>query len=141
MATTDIPQWIKYLNIKNFKGIFSRDTIQNCTRKGFYIINLDDLQGPGNHWTSFNVKPHIIEYFDSFGLRPPEELKMFANKLGVNYVYNSSHYQIMLSVLCGYYCIYWIKEINKGKTYYEAINVFKFLNTYLNELFIINYFM
>ena len=40
---------MKYLKIKNFNGVFSRDQIQDQNKKGYYIINMDDRQGPGTH--------------------------------------------------------------------------------------------
>ena len=107
---------------------------------GFYVINLDDNQGPGTHWVALSVKPFIIKYFDSFGLICPEEIVRLSNILRVYYLYNSMQYQDLASVLCGYYCIYWINELNKGKTYYGTIRAFK-ANTKFNERFIESYFM
>ena len=88
-----------------------------------------------------HIKPQIIEYFDSFGLNCPNEIVNLSNELEVNYMYNSTHYQDIVCVLCGYYCIYWINEFNKGKMYYDVIKPFSHTDTKYNELFIENYFI
>ena len=90
ISAINIENWMKYLNIKNFQGVYSRDEVINCTKKGFYVINLDINIGPGTHWVAMNIKPNIIEYFD---INCPQEVVHLSNKFGVNYVYNSSHYQ------------------------------------------------
>ena len=63
------------------------------------IINLDSNNGPGTHWVcyvdSFN--------FDPFGLPPPENI-LFIKR------YNTSQYQKKISVLCGYFCLFFIKK-------------------------------
>ena len=132
---------MKYVKIKNFHGVYSRDKIINCTKEGFYVVNLDDNKGPGTHWVGLHIKPNIIEYFDSFGLNCPEKIICLSTILGVNYLYNSTQYQDVLSVLCGYYCIYWINELNKGKTYYNTVKVFDSIDTKFNEQLIRGYFM
>ena len=131
----DIENWMKYLNMKNFQGVYSRDKVKNCTKEGFYVINLDDSYGPGTHWVAMCIKPDIIGYIDSFGLRPPEEVVQLSNVLGFNYIYNSSQYQDISSVLCGYYCIYWINESYKGKSYYDVIKVLDHSDRKFNKIF------
>ena len=141
LSGIDIERWMKYLRINKFNGVFSKDKIQNCTQKGFYIINLDDETGLGTHWTALNIKPHTIEYFESFGLNCPQEVVVLSDKLGVNYIYKSSQYQEISPVLCGYYCIYLTNELSKSKTYYKKIKAIDIRDTRFNEQFIINYFI
>ena len=57
-----------------------------------------------------------------------------------NIIYNNSQYQNNYSVLCGYYCLYFINERNKGKTLYQIFKPFSLTNTLFNEEFIIYYF-
>ena len=92
ISNFDIINWVRYLRIKNFNGVLSRDKIDGQTKKGYYIMNLDDGKGPGTHWVGLKISPKIIEYFDSL-----------SNKLKSNYIYNSTQYQDLKSVLCGYY--------------------------------------
>ena len=73
--------------------------------------------GPGTHWVVMNIKKNIIEYFDSFGLNCPEEVIEVSSRLGVNYLYNSTQYQDLMSVLWGYYCLYDMSERSRRKTF------------------------
>ena len=104
-------------------------------------MNIDDNTGPGTHWVVMYIKPNIIEYFDSFGLNYPEEVIHLSDILRVNYLYNSSQFQNFNSVVCGYYCLYWINELYKGKSYYDLIKTFKRKDANYNEQLIKNYFM
>lgn len=140
ISSHEILKWMKYLKIKNFNGVFSRDQIQYQIKKGYYVINLDDSYGPGTHWVVLYLKPDIIEFFDSFGLICPEEVIHLSNIVGLNYIYNSTQYQNLISVLCGYYCIYFINKSHKGKQYYDVIKPFSHRDTEYNEQLIKNYF-
>ena len=140
LSNHDLVSWIKYLKIKNFNGVFSRDQIQDQNKKGYHIINMDDRQGPGTHWVVMNIQTNIIEYFDSFGLNCPMEVVYLSNNLRLNYIYNSTQYQNLFSVLCGYYCISYIHESHKGKQYYDIIEPFSHTNTNYNKQLITNYF-
>ena len=100
--------WIKYLKIphKVFRGVISRDQIILIDESGYYIANLNDSTQPGSHWVVINVKANKpLEYFDSFGLDAPNEVIELSDRLGVNYIYNSTQYQDLNSVLCGYWCL------------------------------------
>ena len=59
-----------------FGGVYAKDEIKTGMIKPnyFYIINLDDYNSPqnGTHWTAFYYHNKKIEYFDSYGLPPPE---------------------------------------------------------------------
>ena len=75
LTNFDLFNCIKYLKIQKFNKVISREEISEIKKNGFYIINLDDLQNSGTHWVVVNNKPKLIEYFDSFGMSYPEELK------------------------------------------------------------------
>ena len=64
-----------------------------------------------------NIKKNVIEYFDSFGLNCQEEVIEVSSRLAVNYLYISTKYQGLMSILCGYYCLYYTNERSKRKTY------------------------
>ena len=81
-------KWVKRLDIKHFRGIYSRDGLPKKIRKECGIINLDDISGPGTHWVCYrninggSASPQnppaawsgVIEYFDPFGLIMPNEV-------------------------------------------------------------------
>lgn len=72
-----------------------------------YIINLDSLGIQGTHWVCCmpSHKKKELWYFDSFVMLYPHEYEMRAKKEDVNVIYNTTPYQDLLSVQCGYYCL------------------------------------
>ena len=113
----------------------------NCTKNGFDIINLDAYTDSGTHWVAIHVKNDLIPYFDFCALNCTQEVVDLSDKLGVNYVYNSSQRQDLLSVLCGYHSIYGINEVHKYRSYFETVRLFDQRNTIFNKKFIMDYFM
>ena len=73
-------------------------------------------------------------------MKPPEEFKELCHNLGKRYIYNSSKYQHIKSLLCGYFCLYYIKESENGKSCYEILFPFSKKDSKINELLIIKYF-
>ena len=142
--------WVKFLKItpKSFRGVISRDQIRSIrsdlidrgSKNLYYIVNLNDSTQPGSHWVVINVKPNIIEYFDSFGLNAPHEVVELSHTLGLNYIYNSTQYQDLNSVLCGYWCLYFVNESQKGRSYYDILKPFSHTDTQFNERMIVDYF-
>ena len=130
-------KWIKYLEIPNFKGIYSRD--ENMLKNHSpCIINLDSYENVGTHWVCC-VPSHDksnIWYFDSFGMGYPEEFKSGGKPI----IYNSSQYQNIKSVLCGYYCLYFLHQWSMNKDFYDILKPFSLSNTMYNEKLIKNYF-
>ena len=138
--------WINFLKVKSFRGVISRDQIalidnpKNCD-SGYYIVNLNDSTQPGSHWVVIHVKKYgPLEYFDSFGLNAPMELVELSSRLGLNYLYNSTQYQDLNSVLCGYWCLYFVNESRKGRSYYDILRPFSHTDTQFNERLIVEYF-
>ena len=97
------------------------------------IINLDDLEGPGTHWvTCYPSKDlKVLYYFDSFGMPFPEEYKARAKTDNVKVIHNIYHQNIK-SLLCGYYCMYFLNEMNKGKSFLEMLKRFSLTDTMYN---------
>ena len=96
---------------------------------------MDNNSGVGTHWVAMKLTKDTVMYFDSFGLPPPEEIR----QLRENYIYNSSQYQKNTSVLCGYYCIYFINELSKNKRFSELLKPFSMTNYDINEDYIKSY--
>jgi len=81
LSNFDLNNWCRYLNIP-IKGIFSRNQ-----RKPLHhspcIINMDDFGSIGTHWVCcWKAKNGDHEYFDSFGLPPPDEWEQELKKMG-----------------------------------------------------------
>lgn len=112
---------VKYLKIKNFRGVFLRDLLPSRPRKSNEcgILNLDDSDGPGTHWVAWSKrKPAATIYFDSYGLPPPKEI---VDYLGPIY-YNTESLQPTGQVFCGHLCLYLLKKLSDGNDFQEIIN-------------------
>ena len=145
LSKINLLQWVKQLGIKYFRGIYSRDNLpQKIHRLETGIINLDDSTGGGSHWICYrNVAEQCCEYFDSFGLIMPSEIKNYLKTSGKKMVYSSDEIQERDSVLCGYWCLYYLLERQKGRSLLDVIHnpKFSFTDQMINHQFLINYFM
>ena len=136
MSNFEIMNWVKNVKIKNFKGIISK--VKNISGQCF-IINLDDTEGPGTHWVAVKISKDYINVFDSFGLQPPQELVNLCYTFNKLYKYESNQFQDLSSILCGYYCLYFLKEFN-GNNYFNVVKKFDYNKYKKNERYIMNYF-
>ena len=100
--------WVKELKIKHFDGDFSKESRQDNNNCG--IINLDSNNGPGTHWACYVD----YFYFDPFGLPPPGNIHFIKR-------YNTLQYQKKISVLCGYFCLFFIKKFQDGNSIYDIL--------------------
>ena len=144
MSNIDLLNWVKKLGIHYFRGIFSRDSLPTkILQNEVGIINLDTQLGPGTHWVAYrNVDPTHSEYFDSFGLMMPDEVKTYLITSEKQIFYSGDEIQERDSVLCGYWCLYYLLERQKGIPMLSVIHNAKFnMNDQtVNHIFIINYF-
>ena len=62
-----------------------------------------------------NVDKQYCEYFDLFGLIMPNEIKNYLKTSRKKMVYSSDEIQERDSVLCGYWCLYYLLERQKGR--------------------------
>ena len=106
------------------------------------IINLDDLGNQGTHWICCFPQDEFLNYFDSFGMPYPEEYAKRAKKDNLQIIYNTTQYQELTSVLCGYYCLFVLhRAMVFNENYINILKVFNEKNQKYNEKFIKNYFI
>jgi len=118
----------------DFIGVFAHDELPEITNEKKYsmIINYNNHDESGSHWVCICNNT----FFDSFGVVPSTIIQKFIrrNNGGKEIPYNSHQLQNELSVLCGYWCIVYIKMINKGYSQYDATHkLFSLTNTIHNE--------
>lgn len=94
----------------------------------------------GSHWVCTFVRHGVINYFDSFGMPPFQELVNHAKKNNLTLLYKSNQIQNLMTTTCGYFCLYFLNEMNKGNTYFDLLSVFDINDTMKNERFIEHYF-
>jgi hypothetical protein len=106
-------------------NILMRDEMDEINKDGFYIINLDNSNGTGTHWTSLFYHPLNSYYFDSYGFVAPLEVEQKIKP----YKYNDAEIQDFNSKACGYYALALIKVLNdktnKEVAFKEFLRLFK----------------
>ena len=143
LTNYDLKNWVKQLGIKHFRGVFSKDVLPTQIKnKECGIVNLDNHIGPGTHFVAYRNIDRFCEYFDSFGLMMPSEVKKYMATSGKQLEYSGDEIQERDSVLCGYWCLYYLLERQKGRSILDTIHNSKFdmSDTSVNHRFIINYF-
>ena len=104
-----------------------------------YILNLDEYESIGTHWIVFYVNYNSLTYFDSFGVEhiPKEIRKIIGNK---NILENTYRIQAYDSIICRYFCIWFIDFILKSKSLLEYTNLFSPNDYEKNDKIILKYF-
>ena len=84
LSNYDLIKWCKYLNIP-INDVLSRDeNVPHNHRQALFIYNLEPSYMSGSHWVATYVKDKVINYFDSFGLPPFQEIVNHARKKEFN---------------------------------------------------------
>jgi hypothetical protein len=111
-------------DVKIFVGVYFRDNLpKKPLLNEIGILNLDQIKNPGTHWTFWYKKGENCFYFDSFGMKPCEELCDYLQTIP-----NYSDYviQVLNTNYCGHLCILVINLIIQGFSFQEAIlTIFK----------------
>jgi len=111
---------------KYFGGVFSKDYLrfQDPKAKKYYILNMESSRQndrQGSHWILVsNVDPKYAFYFDSLGVyEPPKNVAKWMRRTRKRWLLNSTQYQGVDSIVCGYWCIYVGELIDQGKTPFQ----------------------
>ena len=101
-----------------FIGCFSEDEVRLLsvqTTPAYLIVNVDDSSLPGSHWIAIGIFDSRIEIFDTLGFnifnwsRIPCNLLKFLHKFSqTREVQVLKRIQDDTSVLCGFYCIFYV---------------------------------
>jgi hypothetical protein len=102
------------LKIK-LNGIYMKDELEDNLKEGNYIINLENSNQSGSHWTCFIKDKNNIYYYDSFGVVPPQNLYDISVKNSLNLYYIDKHDQNLDSTSCGYWVIAFLFYMNNTK--------------------------
>ena len=96
-------------------GVYMKDELNNNVIQGNYIINLQNHNENGSHWTAFIKDKNNIYYYDSFGVFPPQNEYDIFRKESDNIYYNTSHHQNIDSTSCVWFCIAFLYYRNTTK--------------------------
>ena len=107
----------KILNCcKSFIGCFASDQLGSLSLSFFpctFIVNTDKNGMSGTHWICIRISKRKVEMFDSLGLvydnKLPIEILTFLQRFAVSRdIKLNKRLQPDSSVLCGFYCIFFI---------------------------------
>ena len=121
-----------------FRGVFSSNSLPMYIELGrphAFIINIDPNHKPGSHWVALYIDPFgTATYFDSFGFSPYQsDIKDFIQRNSFKLITNPIIIQNLLSTTCGLYCVYFIREMVKGKRLIDIISHFNPRHTMIND--------
>jgi hypothetical protein len=99
-------------------GIYMKDELNSDLKQGCYIINLQNHDEGGSHWTAFIKDRNDIYYYDSFGVVPPQNLyDVF--KIDSHNIYYLDQLnrrdQNIDSTSCGWWCIAYLYYMTNSK--------------------------
>ena len=108
---------------KLFRGVYGSDTIKQFhTYPYTLVVNTQKISQPGEHWVGIYVKnANDIEYFDSFGEPPNNEIQKFTKNFK-NIKINSKKLQSDFDNSCGPFVIYFIVQRSRGKKFDTIVN-------------------
>jgi hypothetical protein len=109
---------VNSLGIPNFKGVFCKDQLADAGESECGIINLDNSDGPGTHWTAYYRKDGANFYFSSFGDDPPIEVVEYLGKpiLTHNFCIQEFH-----ETNCGEFSVLFLYLMSKGHRYEDVV--------------------
>ena len=146
MSNFDLLEWCKYLKIP-IKNVLSRDeTVPHNHTLSLFIYNFEPSYMSGSHWVATYVKDRVINYFESFGMPPFREIVNHAKERNLTLLHQNQQIQNLYTTTCGYFCLYFLNEMNKrkgkgstGEDYFNLLQVLS-ADTNKNEKFIEKYF-
>ena len=113
---------IKILNIlhdaPNFVACLPQDETEFTRVQSFpayFIVNIDSSDKKGSHWIALGIFQETVEIFDTLGFKifkwssiPCTLLKFLHRILGQRTLKISKRIQGPDSILCGYYCVFYV---------------------------------
>ena len=121
----------KSLEINHFIGVLMMDELAKLpiSENESYIINLQNSDQQGSHWTAVYKSATSIAFFDSFGAPVPLEIR---NRYESHKIYNfqsldnitpSKPLQNYSQVICGHLCVLFLLLSSKGLSFKSVITI------------------
>jgi hypothetical protein len=97
---------------KRYLGTFAKNVIPKnlAAKEGALIINMNNNDQGGSHWTLIMQNKKNTIYFDSFGVVPSVEVLAHMKLRNKPMYYVDRQLQDLTSSSCGWFCMYFIDE-------------------------------
>ena len=89
-----------------------------------FIINLSDSNTPGSHFVAISCHDNYITYFDSFGLECTNSW-ILSHLKNHSIIQSNTQIQSLSSMFCGFFCLSFLIEDEKGKSIEEYLNLYQ----------------
>ena len=123
MSNFDLLEWCKRLRYTNQSNVLSRDqTVPHNHKQAIFIYNLEPSYMSGSHWIATYVRDRVINYFDSFGMPPFQEMLNHAKRRNLTLLHQNQQIQNLYSTSCGYFCLYFLNEMHRGQDYSDLLH-------------------
>ena len=123
LSNRELETAVKTLGIPNFRGVFMRDSLPSSPRRiECGILNHDDRDGLGTHWTCWYKREPVKYFFDSYEVPPPDEM---VDYLQPEIRYNTDELQRHGNVVCGHFCLYVLKLLADGQSLEDRYSHYK----------------
>ena len=130
LSNYDLESILDKLNIP-FKNCYSKDELTSqLFTDGYYVINLENHNENGSHWTALIREKNNVFYVDSFGTPPPENIFRRCKQMKLQIFYNNVGFQNIKSNLCGYFCIALFCFLDKHKKKNTFDNIQSYTDMY-----------
>ena len=121
LSDVELKEAAEALGIPHFRGVFMRDALPpNPNPIECGILNHDDYDGSGTHWTCWHKRRGLKVYFDSYGLPPPDEMVDYL-RIYPEIRYNTDKLQQRGDVVCGHFCLHVLKLLAEGWSFEDVI--------------------
>ena len=129
LTNIDIDEYVKVLNIPNYRGTFMLDELPKKIKNiECGIVNFNFSYQSGTHWVCYYKNKEERLYFDSFGLITPIQIQKYL-KTSYQFKHNiavidrqNDVLQPYNTVICGHLCLYFFKSISLGYNYRQTLN-------------------
>ena len=126
LTNFDLYEYVKKLKIRNFRGVFMRDTLPKSPHKvECGIINLNTSKEGGTHWVCYFKNGLTRIYFDSFAQRSLLELQKYLKKSseeGIGVIQrNTDIVQPLNTNICGHLCLFVLKALGDGWSFQQVL--------------------
>lgn len=122
-----------------YTAVCAKDQLVDIKKKSFAVIcNNQKSTESGMHWTGFfkTDGSNVVEFFDSFAM-PLEfygsEFVEFCSKFSGKVRISTNQFQSNESDYCGNYCLYFLIQRSRCKTFDNVISKFSTINFLQND--------
>lgn len=126
---------------RNYGGTIMKNEIVGKSYNRVWVINLESTtQGDGTHWTLCYPYSNALVYVDPFGEPPAQCVCDWMKKSKRTCFYSDVDMQSLSSSSCGWWCIYMVEQLEKGRRPDVVLDGFTPDHFRQNEAFLRQYF-